>query len=317
LNEKPTPPPPDVLETGPELTLCTCFRHSGWQTIRRQVFESMTRTGQREARRRSFCQCGEAAWLYVHEDHPNLFKVKATHCRDRLCTPCASARSHRVADALATISKGKKLKHIVLTIAGHGEKLEPMVDRLYAGFKALRHMPVWIDNCRGGVALLEIKWNDKAMRWHPHLHILADTDYMEQGELSNLWRTITKDSFRVWIEAVGDGDQMRSYITKYASKPLSVTFMNTPVLLDEAMVTLKGRRLVFCFGEWYGTPLSDFENEEMNEEEDWSKYKPFRSVDEAFTDACAGDEVAIRALTAAGVYQRMQDFVYGTSPDTS
>ena len=104
---------------------------------------------------------------------------------------------------------------------------------------------------------LEVKYSDKAARWHPHLHILCNADYLPKEDLIRAWYSISKDSYIVDIKRVRDPIVTGSYVTKYASKPLNTSFANTPALLDEALKSLKGRRLCFAFGSWYGKALTD------------------------------------------------------------
>lgn len=170
------------------------------------------------------------------------------------------------------------MSFITLTLAGKDEGLGEKIDRLYRGFRALRQHPTWADKVNGGVAFLEVKYSDKAKRWHPHLHIMADAGYIDQGELSSVWRGITKDSFIVDIRRVKDDKQAAVYVTKYASKPLNSSFFSSTALLDEAVIALKGRRLCFAFGEWFGEGL-DLDSESLMDEgeegdAEWENYTP-------------------------------------------
>jgi hypothetical protein len=197
--------------------------------------------------------------------------------------------------------KGLRCSFITLTLAGKDTGLAEKVDRLYKHFKALRNHPLWSERVRGGAAFLEIKWSDKAKRWHPHLHVIADANFIDQGELSDVWRGITRDSFIVDIRRVKDEDQAASYVTKYASKPLNTSFSNTPELLDEALQALKGRRLAFCFGEWFGTAL-DFDSDSLMDEDDfgspeWNNFLPLEVVIE---QANSGDAYSREILIAGG-----------------
>ena len=104
---------------------------------------------------------------------------------------------------------------------------------------------------------MEVKYNDKAARWHPHLHIIMMADYIPKDDLIRAWFSISKDSFIVDIQRVNSIATTAFYVTKYASKPLNTSFANSPDLLDEAVKAIKGRRLCFAFGTWYGKALTD------------------------------------------------------------
>lgn len=195
---------------------------------------------------------------------------------------------------------GKPVSFITFTLCGKGESLTELVDRLYKHFRALRLHPTWEDKVRGGAAFLEIKYNDKARRWHPHLHIIADADYIDQGTLSDVWRGITKDSFIVDIRRVRAAEQTARYVTKYASKPLNSSFGNTPVLLDEAIVALKGRRLCLCFGTWYGTSLTEAEEAPLEDAEQASQWHMFTDLESLIERVNKGEREALQILFAAG-----------------
>ena len=238
-------------------SLSANFRHSGWMPIRRRVYESMQRCSVTNSRRAAFGQCGSYSWVERSTAHPDRFRVRHNHCNDRLCTPCANARSRKLRISVQEIIADRPVSFITLTLCGHGEPLAVMLDRLYKHFKALRNHPTWADAVAGGVAFLEVKYSDKAQRWHPHLHILCDAKFIPQDDLRRAWFSISHDSFIVDIQRVASAEQVGNYVTKYASKPLNTSFANSPALLDEALKSLKGRRLCFAFGTWYGKALVD------------------------------------------------------------
>jgi len=186
---------------------------------------------------------------------------------------------------------------ITLTLCGKREPLAELIDRLYKSFRYLRSHPTWSDKVDGGAAFLEVKWSDKAQRWHPHLHIVADGKFIDQGELSNAWRSITKDSFIVDVRRIRNKEHAARYVTKYASKPLNTSFSDTPKLLDEAVIALKGRRLCLCFGTWYGTALDLAEDEVLADDlvdaGDWTFWLPLEDV---LRDARSGDPDAIATI---------------------
>jgi hypothetical protein len=238
-------------------SLSACFRHSCWSKIRKKVYESMRRTGQNSHRMASFGACGSYSWIERSSVRPSEFRLRVNHCNDRLCTPCANERSRLLRDNVLGLISGKQISFITFTLSGYRQPLSMLLDRIFKHFKALRLHPLWSEAVKGGVAFLEVKFNDKSSRWHPHLHILADAKFIDQGELSTVWRTITKDSYIVDIRRVRDVRQTGHYVTKYASKPLNSSFANSQGLLDEALQSLKGRRLCFAFGSWYGKALTD------------------------------------------------------------
>jgi len=276
------------------------FRHAGWWDIRKKIFNSLKRTGQSGSRLSSFASCGGNSWVQVNKEDASRLRLSCNHCHDRLCTPCANQRSFRLTEALKAQIDGKQLTFITLTLCGKKEPLSELIDRLYRHFRSLRAHPIW-EKVSGGAAFLEVKWSDKAMRWHPHLHIICEARFIDQGELSSVWRGITKDSFIVDIRKVRDSDVTARYVTKYASKPLNMSFANTPALLDEAVLALKGRRLCLCFGTWYGTPLDAAEDTEFADDLiDAAGWTNLRPLEEIIDLANGGDAESINIIRVLG-----------------
>lgn len=285
------------------------FRHGGWANIRKRVFEALEATEQPIARRNAFATCGCNATVQESDSLPRQYRVSATYCHDRLCTPCANARSAEIARCLLSRTKGMPLLFITLTLCGKGEALRPLVDKLYRSFRALRRHPLWEDKIRGGAAFLEVKYSDKARRWHPHLHLIADGAYIDQGELSTIWRTITKDSFIVDVRRVRDDEIVQGYVTKYASKPLNSSFSNDPSLLQEALLSLKGRRLCFCFGDWYRIPLHDVDAAD----DDPTGWSPLATLEQVLHDAEIGSDFARRLISLCNADARWRAYCLNTS----
>lgn len=198
---------------------------------------------------------------------------------------------------------GKAVSFITLTLSDKSTDLPAMVDKLYRSFRYLRSHPLWEKKVRGGAAFLEVKWNDKARRWHPHLHIIADADFLPQHELSAAWRSITHDSFIVDVRRVRDEKIVSSYVVKYATKPLNATLMHDAHILDDTIHALRGRRLCLCFGSWYGTPLSAAEDEELAD--DWEDAQGWHNLDPL-------DLVLGRALEGAAWATQLLDALHVT-----
>jgi len=283
-----------------ENSRCAAFRHNSWKINRRRVWDSMRRTGQSNSRMRSFGSCGSFSSIEQHITDANKFRIRCNHCNDRLCVPCGNARAVRLLEALRPMCRDKRLSFITLTLRASKETLTETIDRIYKCFKLLRTMPLWADKVRGGAAFLETKKADGFKRWHTHLHILCDADYMEQGFLSKAWHMLTKDSFRVDIQRVHSEENLQKYVTKYVTKPLSPTFVSDPDSLDEALKSLKGRRLCMCFGDWYGSALTDAEDEGL-EFEDVRDYRHFASLEQILIRATAGDRDSVSLLQRMGI----------------
>jgi len=250
----------------PEEDTHQAYCHGGWAVTRRRVRDSLLRTAQSPDRILRYQDCGKDCWVYQHKDDAEQVKVVANHCMDRFCITCGGLKAWKVRTALATLMKDKDMRLVTLTLSGKAASLADLLDRLYRHFKALRQTELWEKSVNGGCAFLEVKWNPKANRWHPHLHLITEGRFLPQGPLSNLWRALTKDSYIVDVRAIKNPETAANYVTKYVTKPLQSSFATNAERLDEAVVAMKGRRFVFCFGSWYGTALNKLEDDELFDE---------------------------------------------------
>ncbi len=285
-------------EWAPELDPSQNWIHSGWAQVRKQVHAAMVTTGQSPDRIDRFRRCATESWVYQSTTDHNDVRVVTNRCGDRLCLHCGRMRSARIRDRLHAMCEGKKLRFVTLTLSGKAQSLTEMLDRLYRHFRQLRQHDIWADNVDGGIAFLEVKWSEKAKRWHPHLHCLITGRYMSAGHLSQAWHAITGDSFIVDIQAVDGSGGALKYVTKYASKPLNTSFSGSPDLMNEAVIALKGRRLASCFGDWYGTPLNQMEDEELYDEiQTAAAWSSLGSLADIIRRAEGGDEAAAHVIT--------------------
>lgn len=268
---------------GPKL-----FLHSGWHHDRDRVHIAFLATGQSNSRIQAFDACGSHAWLAQNKERPNEYCVTTDRCHDRFCTPCANAQAARVARGLAAFAKLRTLRFITLTLRTNGEPLRESLDRLVAAFRKLRQREFWKRHVTGGAAFLEVKYNETATRWHPHLHILAEGRYLDQGILRTEWNACTGDSWIVDVRAVKDRSKTLGYVAKYATKGYDHSVFETPATLNEAITALHGRRLMMCFKSWRGFKLADHENDEH-----WEPVAPLADIRR---HADAGDPWAVAIL---------------------
>lgn len=236
--------------------LATIFRHSGWKDDRKRVAAAFSRTGQTFNRQSTFEYCGAHSYVLRNVDDPSSYRIAGSCCHDRFCVPCANERSRAIALNVIDFAKDRRLRFLTLTLKATDQTLSEQIDRLLSAFQALRRRKFWTSRCFGGVAFLELNWNDKIGKWHPHLHILIEGNYLPHQALKKLWYHLTGDSWIVDIRAIRDATVATRYVTKYASKPLNNTFLHIPERLDEAIQSLKGRKLCLTFGTWRGLSLS-------------------------------------------------------------
>lgn len=271
----------------PQGSLAESFRHSGWHHLRNTVYRALWATGQSLARYASFSQCGHGAYVLRSIENPNKYRLAGSTCHDRFCTPCATERSRTIATNVAAKLGDDGCRFVTLTVREGAQGLRPAIAHLYASFRRLQRKAFWSARVTGGVAFLEIKWHDTAGRWHPHLHCLTHGKFIPQQQLSLLWKEITHDSFIVDIRACKGPAAITRYVTKYASKPLNMSYAHDFDRLCEAIVALKGKRICITFGGWKSVLLTDHADEDG--------WEQIESLESLIVRASSGD-VEARAI---------------------
>jgi len=288
-----------VTDPTSELTIDagTTIRHSGWRVERTKVFEAMLELGFSNSRIARFSNCGAAAWLMVRKDDPSKFRVAANTCKDRFCKVCQSSRTERIAANLSEQLEEGFFRFVTLTVRSTEQTLEEQLDHLYDSFKRLRRSKWWKSRVDGGVAFLEITFNHRSNQWHPHLHCVVSSSFLQQQELSQHWHVASKDSFIVDVRAIRNRHHVARYVVKYATKPIPAKVVFEKSRLTEMMRALTGRRLILSFGNWQNLSLTD-----CPDSEGW---ECLMSLDVLFDNAKAGDEWAqkvIASLTTPSAY---------------
>lgn len=260
------------------------FRHSGWQNRRQHVLDAFERIDPLSSRAARFAACGSHAWVVESVSEPGIYRVACSKCRDRLCVPCATARGRRVASRVAELSKNREIRFLTLTLRINYAPLGDQVTRLISCFARLRRRVLWKKSQTGGVAFLELKRRPDSHTWHPHIHAIIEGVFLDKRDISRAWHQITGDSFVVKIQECNSGEKAAYYAAKYAGKAVHNGVESDPEMLEEAIVALKGRRLLTCFGSW-----SFPDDVDRIFPEEWKAVGTLKSVIE---QAAAGDPTA-------------------------
>lgn len=282
-------PDPELF---PSDNLASAFRHSGWARQRRLVYESLRRTGQAPSRVCNFSACGFGAYVVRSPEPPYRYKVAGSACHDRFCQPCGRERAARIAANVLDKIDGDRVRFVTLTVRNREGTLGAGLAALRDGFKLIRRSSFWRNHVRGGVAFLEVKYNEQNDRWHPHFHCLVQGKYLPQKVLSAEWQRCTRDSPVVDVRLASGAECVTKYVTKYASKPLNTTFSRSSRHLDEAVKCLYGVRLATTFGSWRGVALIG--------DPDPEGWTPIGSLDTWLQRAAEGDVEALAVVTGLG-----------------
>ena len=249
------------------------FRHSGWQDNRTRIREALVRCDAPESRLEAWDGCGCDAWVLRSKTDDGRLKIASATCKDRFCVPCADSRSHRIGNRVRAQVPPAGISFLTLTLVDADLSLTELLDKLVASFRSLRQWKRWRCNVAGGVAFIELKWNAKSDRWHPHMHVVMESDFLAQAAISDEWRRITGTSFIVDIRRPKNSETVIRYVTKYGSKPLNQSFVHDEERLDEAIASLKGRHLALAFGAWRGWAMTD-----DDEKEEWTPIDTLASL---------------------------------------
>lgn len=260
--------------TKPDLTdLIETNRHAGWAKDRRRIYDSMNSllhttywgnevNGATNGRQEAFGRCGASHWILRNDADPELHRVIPDHCHDRLCVPCGQMRAATIRARLAEKIDPAPHRFLTLTLKRDDRPLANRITRLYASFRRMRQTAWWKRHTKGGAAFLEITRGENGDHWHPHLHCILQGNWIDKFDLSNAWLKATGDSKIVKIKLIRGSAEVIGYVTKYVTKTLPSSVIRNRDHLGEAILALKGRRLLYAFGVWSKWKLAKPETNE-------------------------------------------------------
>lgn len=255
-------------------------------------------------RARRLRSCGDNAWLYRHKTNRSV-RLATNFCHDRWCPACQRSRRHTVATILTeTVSAAAKqtpergVSLLTLTIRASQQPLPTQIRRLRHAFALLRRRAFFASRCSGGVVALEITFNKETLDWHPHLHVLMIARYIRHEHLKQHWQQITGDSYVVGIERVPAPFVGVRYISKYITKPITLTDLPAWHIL-ELVDAFKGIRLYSLFGDLRQVDLPDRAQRDPFDPDEWES---LGSVVDHIGRANAGDPAAYAILVHLGFY---------------
>src|SRR5258707_21608 len=193
------------------------FRHGHWKARRNAITQHLMTSGTSGFALDRWINCGSEAVIQWSEQKQK-YRIRANYCHCRHCEPCMRAKANKIVGNLRDRLKEKangRSRFIPLTMKPSSKPLKEQLDRLYKCFKHLRATPLWKESQRGGAATLEVKWNHDTREWHPHLHLIAEGEWLDQNRLSAAWHKETGDSWIVGLRALRDEAETAQYSGKY------------------------------------------------------------------------------------------------------
>lgn len=204
----------------------------------------------KRVRRLELCGAHATVW---HSPSTDTVAVRAYHCGMRCCPRCRETHSAKTREKLnrfLALVPPHRLSMITFTLQHSDTPLSEQMDRLYASFKELRKSKIWQKAKPRGYSVLEICRSTDGLRWHPHLHLLANTPYILDDNLRAEWLRITGDSYIVDIRRVNSAsrDRHRDYLCGYLTKPATADIIMHDEILTEWIDALLHRHVLISFG---------------------------------------------------------------------
>lgn len=234
------------------------WRHQHWWNTREKIRNHLRTGVLGMGLYDRFSNCGAMAsvqWSKQNQTH----RVSAVLCKSRHCEPCMRQKAGRIAGNLK--EKMRKcppgsFRFLTLTLRHDRDtRLKPQIARILKHFRALRALPVWKKTQRGGAFTLEIKHTPNG--WHPHLHVIAEGNWMSRDALRDAWIKITGDSFQADIRRIPDADALAGYVVKYVTKSTSKEVWDNDAIAKEYLEGVKGTRTCATLGSWRGLKLTE------------------------------------------------------------
>lgn len=242
----------DSLETSIDSTLPTCYNDLRFEKHREELgaaIQLYAELDNIEGTHKTYdlTDCRKYAWFARHKETGQV-KVEANSCRLRWCPVCAEAKQLRIRQEVSKWLKSfQKPRFVTLTLSHSSLSLAVQIKHLYKAFRLLRTHKQIAKKIRGGVWFFQVKLGKKDGCWHPHLHVLVDSNYINQKELSLEWLVSTGNSYIVDIRAVKDPGKVADYVSRYCAKPCRLSDFERANRIEIATV-LHGKRLCGCFG---------------------------------------------------------------------
>ena len=271
----------------------TAFRHGHWTAKRALVRTALVSVNTSTRTLDNFDCCGSECTV-EWSDKLQRYRTRANHCKSRHCEPCQKARANRLASNLKRRLEEKtphRYRFITLTKQHSTAPLAKQIKTLYAEFRKLRASKLWKTSQVGGCNILEVKWNAKTNRWHPHLHVISEGGWMQQQALANEWKKVTGNSHVVDIRCLKDSAEAAHYLTKYVVKGTSDEVWKDASAAQEWIAAIKGVRVCSTYGKWRGFKLMEM----PDSSDDW---KPIATLNHIIAEARKGESWAMGVLLA-------------------
>lgn len=221
-----------------------------------------------------FSSCRSSAF-FVRNENTGEVQVRSKHCSLRWCPMCAASRQAWIASECERwFIQVHKPRLVTLTTRHTNAPLADQIKNLYDHFRKFRKRKFFADRTKGGVWFFHIKKSQTDHKWHPHLHCLIDSDFLEHKRISELWHKITGDSHIVHIKAVSNPTNSVKHAARYSAEPCDLS-KHSDIDALEVYYALAGRRI--C-GTWGTARMISFRPKPREDSKSWITIGDWRMV---------------------------------------
>lgn len=221
--------------------------------------------------------CGSDAWIQ-RSPSTGRVRVVCNACRVRVCPRCqhnAASKLKRRLDIALRDHPRTSWRLITLTMRSTSAPLRIQISNLKSSFRRLRQRKIWKANAEGGYAILEITYNNKTDRWHPHLHVITAGRFIKQADLSRDWAKASRGSPIVDIRQIKDTKGVLHYVTSYVTKsPEALETASNDRMIDY-FDGIRSARFLIAFGK---VPRAKPVEHDPDNPKDWEPVKPLYVV---------------------------------------
>jgi len=195
----------------------------------------------------TFLECGLAPRIVevTLPDGSSKLEQRLNACRSRHCPYCRAKAMSTLRNTIsAEIADYKWPTFLTLSVRhNEADPLEDLIELLYSSWTKLLRSQV-MEGVRAGIKVVEIKRT--ANGWHPHLHIIMDSEWIPHKLLQAAWIKATGGSSQVNVTRIKSTAKATEYVAGYVAKAgVALDFRHEV----QQMKALKGRKLIAGFRE--------------------------------------------------------------------
>jgi hypothetical protein len=228
------------------------WRFRNCRSARACLIASLPDLGLSPRAQAAVARCGKSAWV-VRDKETGRHWVQAETCQQRFCPACARTRARKASEKIAGLMAAQSVQRwqfVTLTMLHSHAPLERQLKNLVASFRRLRQTRLWRTHVAQSLAVVEITRNSQTDEWHPHLHVIAATQFVPWKPLRDAWNKASKGAKVIDCAIMNQTTAAIEYVTSYLGKPPSVDVMVQSDLLAEWITATRGARMVIKAGRW-------------------------------------------------------------------